>query len=83
MEKYLGGDDEPLKGFYDSDEEAKLDEEPKAGGSGLFGRLTSAFQGITGNKQLTREDMEPILQDFSKSLMDKNVAQEVAEDICR
>ena len=32
---------------------------------------------------LTKEDMQPILVDFAKLLMDKNVNQEVANDICR
>ena len=32
---------------------------------------------------LTREDMEPILTRFAQQLMDKNVNQEVANDICR
>jgi hypothetical protein len=33
---------------------------------GFFGKITSAFQQITGNKVLTREDMGPILVDFAK-----------------
>lgn len=88
MEKYLGGDDEILQGFYESDDEIKFDSinpdsQAKATNQGLFGRLTSAFQSIAGNKVLTREDMEPILANFAKVLMDKNVNQEVANDICR
>jgi hypothetical protein len=47
MEKYhLNSDDEPLKGFYESDEEVefKEDQQTAAGGStSLFGKLTSAF----------------------------------------
>jgi len=47
MEKYLGGDDEVLKGFYDSDEEVQFDSIGTSAASGssksLFGRLTSAF----------------------------------------
>lgn len=87
MDKYLGGDDEVLKGFYDSDDDAlpsfdsinPLQTQQKS----LFGRLTNAFTSIVGNKQLTREDMDPILRQFAQSLMDKNVAQEVATTICR
>ena len=70
MEKYLGGDDEVLKGFYDSDEEVQFDSinpDSQASNSGqsFFGRITSAFQSIAGNKVLTREDMEPILARFA------------------
>jgi len=86
MEKYLGGDDEVLEGFFDSGDEVNFDSinlDKKASTQSLFGRLTSAFKSVTGNKVLTVEDMEPILKDFAQMLMDKNVAQEVAEDICR
>ena len=78
MEKYLGGDDEVLEGFYDSGDEIQFDsinpETHAQSTKGLFGRLTSSFQSIVGNKVLTREDMEPILVNFAKQLMDKNVA---------
>jgi len=67
MEKYhLNSDDEPLEGFYDSDEELKLDKlKSNSAGPNLFGRLTSAFQGLVGNKELTKQDIAPILDDFS------------------
>lgn len=32
---------------------------------------------------MTREDMDPILKNFAQSLIDKNVAQTVATQICR
>lgn len=78
MEKYLGGDDEVLAGFLESDDETlpsfdsinPLKQEQKS----IFGRLTSAFSSVVGNKQLTREDMDPILRQFAQSLMDKNVS---------
>lgn len=88
MEKYLGGDDEVLKGFYDSDEEVQFDSinpdsQASNANQSMFTRITSAFQSIAGNKVLTREDMEPLLAKFAQTLMDKNVNQEVANDICR
>jgi hypothetical protein len=69
MEKYLGGDDEVLAGFLDSDDDTTpsfdsinpLKQEQKS----MFGRLSSAFQSVVGNKQLTREDMDPILRQFA------------------
>ena len=88
MEKYLGGDDDVLQGFLDSDDDSMplfdsinplKPQEQKS----IFGRLASAFQSVTGNKQLTREDMDPILRQFAQQLMDKNVAQDVANQICR
>ena len=86
MEKYLGGDDEVLAGFLNSDDEVEtinVAAGQQAASTGLFGRFTSAFKQITGNKVLTHDDMGPILTDFAKALMEKNVAQDVANDICR
>ena len=78
MEKYLGGDDEVLKGFYESDDEIEFDSinpdtQASTAGLSLFSRITSAFQSVAGNKVLQREDMEPILARFAQTLMDKNV----------
>jgi hypothetical protein len=63
--KYLGGDEDRFEGFYDDDEEvdfsklrkkedtmASLDMD-EGGSRGIFGRITSAFQNFTGNKELT------------------------------
>ena len=74
--KYLGGDDEKLKGFYESDEEPQFEMGLGANqqSKSLFGKLTTAFSNLTGNKQLSHEDMQPILDEFANSLMDKNVA---------
>ena len=48
MEKYLGGDDEVLKGFYESDDEVQFDSinpdsQATNAGQSFFGRITSAF----------------------------------------
>lgn len=46
MEKYLGGDDEVLAGFLDSDDEVEtinVAAGKQATSTGLFGRFTSAF----------------------------------------
>ena len=40
------------------------------------------MQSITGNKILTEEDLQPVLQDMNQMLQGKNVAQEIADDIC-
>ena len=70
MDKYLGGDNDKLEGFYESDEEIQFDSiNPDSQASGanrsFFGKITSAFQSFAGNKVLTREDMEPILANFA------------------
>ena len=92
--EFLGGDDDDLKqlGFYDSDDEIdfsnfkvgkQLDDTPQENSNSIFGRLTSAFQNITGNKVLTKGDIEPILKDFSDNLTDKNVSAEIAQEVCK
>lgn len=87
MEKYkdiyTGGDNDVFEGFYNSDEELDFENFKKGKkaqqGGGLFGKLTDAFKNYTGNKVLVLEDVEPILKEFQNSLMEKNVAQEVAQ----
>ena len=71
MDQYLGGDDEVLKGFLDSDDESipsfdSINPMKTTESKSIFGRLASAFQSVTGNKQLTREDMNPILRQFAQ-----------------
>ena len=44
--------------------------------------MTGALKNITGNKILVEEDIEPILKVFQHNLMEKNVAQEIAESLC-
>jgi signal recognition particle receptor subunit alpha len=50
------------------------DEQP----TGIWGKLTSSVKNFTGNKKLTKADIQPVLEMFSKELMSKNVAQDVA-----
>jgi signal recognition particle receptor subunit alpha len=58
------------------------DDEEQTGGS-LFGKLTNAFKNFTGNKVLTKQDIQPILEDFANNLTDKNVSAEIAKEICK
>jgi|TARA_B110001450_G_C17361719_1_gene375823 signal recognition particle receptor subunit alpha len=37
---------------------------------------------MTGNRVLTKTDIDSILQEFKENLTDKNVASEIAEEIC-
>lgn len=90
-EIYLGGDNDILEGFYNSDDEIDFEnfkrggnkKQSKQGGGGLFSKLTSAFQSIAGNKVLDEEEIDQVLKDFKVSLMEKNVAAEIADNICK
>jgi signal recognition particle receptor subunit alpha len=88
-DKYLGGDEDVLEGFYNSGDELDFENFKRGGkktsatGKGLFSKLTSAFQSMAGNKVLEESDMEGILKQFKDTLMEKNVAAEIAEGICQ
>jgi signal recognition particle receptor subunit alpha len=88
-EIYLGGDNDVLEGFYNSDDEIDFENFKKGGkkasvsGGGLFSKLTSAFQTFAGNKVLNEEDVENVLKNFKNNLMEKNVAAEIADSICQ
>ena len=88
--EYLGGDDDDLRdrGFMDDDDDIdfsnfKVGAKPGAheeeeAAQTLFGKLTSAFKNYTGNKVMTKADIEPILQEFTDNLTNKNVSAEIA-----
>mmetsp|Transcript_25080 Transcript_25080/g.28829 ORF Transcript_25080/g.28829 Transcript_25080/m.28829 type:complete len:333 (+) Transcript_25080:15-1013(+) len=66
------GDSDP--DYWESDEEDKEVENK----GGLFSRFTSKIKSFTGNKEITEDDIDPIMKVFSDGLMEKNVAQEIA-----
>ena len=92
-------DDLKNLGFMDSDDEIDFsnfkvgsktkiaqdeeDEVAKAQAQSIFSRLTSAIQNMTGNRVLTKTDVDGILVEFKENLTDKNVASEIAEEICK
>ncbi|XP_017275565.1 signal recognition particle receptor subunit alpha [Kryptolebias marmoratus] len=53
---------------------------PKKGGGfkGMFGML----KGLVGSKSLSREDMEPVLEKMRDHLIAKNVAADIASQLC-
>ncbi|KAI9637116.1 putative signal recognition particle binding protein [Dioszegia hungarica] len=55
----------------------KEDKEEVAGSSwsGIFSRLT-------GSKVLSKQDLQPVLAEMEKHLMDKNVAKDISEKMC-
>jgi len=78
--KEFGVEEETKLTFSSSSEEdSSNEEESKAssGGGGLF----SFFSSMT-NKELQVADLAPVLDQFRTSLVTKNVAQEIAEQLC-
>ncbi|NXJ94004.1 SRPRA protein, partial [Corythaixoides concolor] len=72
---------------YESDDEAeeeKVVQNPskpsakKGGLGGMFGML----KGLVGSKSLTRADMDPVLEKMKDHLIAKNVAAEIAVQLC-
>lgn len=63
--------------FEPSDQE---DLDAKASG-GLFGKLVTSIQNITGNAQLTQAQLDPVLESLQEGLMSKNVARDVAAKV--
>ena len=49
--------------------------------AGLMGRLVASIKNVTGNAQLTKSELEPVLLAFQEGLMAKNVARDVAVKI--
>jgi signal recognition particle GTPase len=50
----------------------------KGGAGGIWGFLSK----LTGNKALTREDLEPVVAGFREHLHTKNVAYDIADKLC-
>ncbi|XP_016093160.1 signal recognition particle receptor subunit alpha-like isoform X1 [Sinocyclocheilus grahami] len=50
----------------------------KGGFGGMFGML----KGLVGSKNLTQEDMEPVLEKMRDHLIAKNVAAEISSQLC-
>jgi signal recognition particle receptor subunit alpha len=67
--------------FIGEDEGSDGEEEVKD--SGWINWITNSVQKYTGNKQLTEEDLRPTITTFRQHLMSKNVAEEIANSLCR
>uniref|UniRef100_A0A6J0V8T2 Signal recognition particle receptor subunit alpha n=1 Tax=Pogona vitticeps TaxID=103695 RepID=A0A6J0V8T2_9SAUR len=73
---------------YESEEETEEEEKviqnssttsaKKGGLGGMFGML----KGLVGSKSLTREDMDPVLEKMKDHLIAKNVAADIAVQLC-
>ena len=50
--------------------------------TGIFSKFTSALKNYIGNKVLTKQDLKPVMDELINLLMEKNVAKEIAENLC-
>uniref|UniRef100_A0A8C2BZH9 SRP receptor subunit alpha n=2 Tax=Cyprinus carpio TaxID=7962 RepID=A0A8C2BZH9_CYPCA len=55
---------------------------PCRGKKGGFGGMFGMLKGLVGSKNLTQEDMEPVLDKMRDHLIAKNVAAEIASQLC-
>ncbi|MBN3318037.1 SRPRA protein, partial [Atractosteus spatula] len=86
----MGGDLRPVD--YESSEEEEEEEEEeeqvvssaskKSSKKGGFGGMFSMLKGLVGSKSLTQEDMEPVLEKMRDHLIAKNVAADIASQLC-
>lgn len=85
---YLPSDGEKPQWVVEEEEAREIEaavEAPASGSAGWnFGNtyLGSLVQTVTGGKILTKEDLKPVMEKIMESLQGKNVAQEIADDIC-
>ena len=49
---------------------------------GFFGRFANKVKSFTGNKEIVKEDLDPLFLEFKESLIKKNVAETIAEQLC-
>jgi len=62
----------------EEDDVEKPTDKVKTRGLGMF----SMFRGLVGSKNVSREDMVPVLEKMKDHLIGKNVASEIAEKLC-
>ncbi|XP_054472237.1 signal recognition particle receptor subunit alpha [Anoplopoma fimbria] len=80
---------------YESDEEEEMEEEeeeervvvnetskPSSKKGGGFGGMFGMLKGLVGSKSLSREDMESVLDKMKDHLIAKNVAADIAYQLC-
>jgi signal recognition particle receptor subunit alpha len=84
---YLPSDGEKPQWVVEEEEAKEIEAAAAAGSSSSkwnFGNsyLGNLMQTVTGGKVLTKEDLKPVMANIMESLQGKNVAQEIADDIC-
>ncbi|CAM4576911.1 unnamed protein product [Leuciscus chuanchicus] len=74
----------------DEDEDEEVEEErvvvpdtnKKGAKKGGFGGMFGMLKGLVGSKNLTQDDMEPVLDKMRDHLIAKNVAAEISSQLC-
>ncbi|KAF1332049.1 Signal recognition particle receptor subunit alpha, partial [Globisporangium splendens] len=85
---YIGeAEDSESEEFSDTDDESVASsgaESDSKESSWSFSntRIGNFFNAVSGNKILTREDLEPVVAPMHNLLISKNVASEVADELC-
>jgi signal recognition particle receptor subunit alpha len=94
QEKYLPDQGEVAEWEEDDEHADESDDDDDSGDNagradssrskGWFGKsnIGSFLQSITGNKVLDKDDLAPVLDQMRHQLIGKNVAAEIADDIC-
>ena len=77
MINMMEDDGSTIAGFVDSDEETEEKEET----SKFLSKWVSKFKNVIGDKIITQEDLKIVMTDFKQKLMEKNVAQDVADQV--
>ncbi|GAB6024289.1 hypothetical protein CHUAL_008981 [Chamberlinius hualienensis] len=80
-------DDEGEDFDFIEEEEEEVPEKGKkskksGGGGGGYGGMFSMFKGLVGSKNVTQEDMVPILEKMREHLIAKNVAADISDKLC-
>uniref|UniRef100_A0A7S4SSQ4 SRP54-type proteins GTP-binding domain-containing protein n=1 Tax=Ditylum brightwellii TaxID=49249 RepID=A0A7S4SSQ4_9STRA len=73
-------EEEDILDDYDDDDGS--DEDGEEGGGGWGSSLKGLFSQMSGNKVLTSSDLDAPLDDMQKMLTSKNVANDIAKEIC-
>ncbi|EGR28659.1 signal recognition particle receptor, putative [Ichthyophthirius multifiliis] len=82
QDQYLGGDDQHIKGFYDLNDLSSDEDEQNIKKRGFFASLSNSLKQLTGSKVLDAQDLQPVLEKFKDQLMSRNVAEQIAQQLC-
>ncbi|KAK7151488.1 hypothetical protein R3I94_007964 [Phoxinus phoxinus] len=82
---YESSDDDDDDEDEEEEEEERVivpDTNKKGAKKGGFGGMFGMLKGLVGSKNLTQEDMEPVLDKMKDHLIAKNVAAEISSQLC-
>uniref|UniRef100_A0A4W5PXD0 SRP receptor subunit alpha n=1 Tax=Hucho hucho TaxID=62062 RepID=A0A4W5PXD0_9TELE len=76
------GDEEEEEGEDAVERVVVVDTSKKIPKKGAIGGMFGMLKGLVGSKSLSQEDMEPVLEKMRDHLIAKNVAAEIASQLC-